>query len=57
VLGALAATVGSFAALMAIRALAGIGEDVAGSLFLFDGLTLEWRKMRIPKDRACKACS
>jgi molybdopterin/thiamine biosynthesis adenylyltransferase len=56
VLGALAATVGSFGALMAIRALAEIGEDVAGSLFLFDGLTLDWRSIRIPKDRGCKAC-
>jgi molybdopterin-synthase adenylyltransferase len=56
VLGALAATVGSFGALMAIRALAAIGEDVAGSLFLFDGLALDWRKIRIPKDRGCKAC-
>ena len=56
VLGALAATVGSFAALMAIRALAAIGEDVAGSLFLFDGLALDWRQIRIPKDRGCKAC-
>ncbi len=41
---------------MAIRALAGIGEDVAGHLFLFDGLTLDWRKIRLPKDRGCKAC-
>lgn len=56
VLGALAATVGSFAALMAIRALARIGEDIAGHLFLFDGLTLDWRKIRLPKDRGCKAC-
>lgn len=56
VLGALTATVGSFAALMTIRALAGIGEDIAGSLFLFDGLTLDWRKIGIPKDRGCKAC-
>jgi len=56
VLGALAAIVGSFAALMAIRAIAGIGKDVSGSLFLFDGVSLEWRKIRIPKDRGCKAC-
>ena len=35
----------------------GIGEDVAGSLFLLDGLALEWRKIRLPKDRGCKACS
>ena len=56
VLGALTATVGSFAALIAIRSLVGIGEDVAGSLFLFDGLTLDWRKIRLPKDRGCSAC-
>jgi molybdopterin/thiamine biosynthesis adenylyltransferase len=56
VLGALAATIGSFAALMAIRAIAGIGENPAGSLFLFDGLALEWRTIRLPKDRGCKAC-
>ena len=56
VLGPLAATVGSFAALVAIRALAGIGDDVAGNLFLFDGLALDWRKIRIPKDRGCRGC-
>lgn len=56
VLGALAATVGSFATLMAIRAILGIGEDVAGSLFLFDGVKLEWRKIRLPKDPNCRAC-
>jgi adenylyltransferase/sulfurtransferase len=56
VLGALAATVGSFAALMAIRALTGIGEDSAGKLFLFDGLSLDWRTIRIPKDKGCRAC-
>ena len=57
VLGALTATVGSFAALMAIRAMADIGEDVAGSLFLFDGVKLDWRKIRLPKDPNCRTCS
>ena len=57
VLGALTATVGSFAALMAICAIAGIGEDVAGSLFLFDGVKLDWRKIRLPKDPNCRTCS
>jgi adenylyltransferase/sulfurtransferase len=56
VLGALAATVGSFGALMAIRSIVGIGDDVAGTLYLFDGATLEWRTIRLPKDRACRAC-
>jgi adenylyltransferase/sulfurtransferase len=57
ILGALAATVGSFASLMAIRAIVGIGEDVAGSLFLFDGARLDWRKIRLPKDPNCQTCS
>ncbi|NUT00246.1 MAG: HesA/MoeB/ThiF family protein [Sphingomonas sp.] len=57
VLGALTATVGSFAALMAIRVVADIGEDVAGSLFLFDGAALDWRKIRLPKDPNCRTCS
>lgn len=56
VLGALTATVGSFAALMAIRAIACIGEDVAGRLFLFDGVSLDWRTMRLPKDKGCRTC-
>jgi adenylyltransferase/sulfurtransferase len=57
VLGALTATVGSFSALMAIRAIVGIGEDVAGSLFLFEGVKLDWRKIRLPKDPNCRTCS
>ena len=57
VLGALTATVGSLAALMATRVIADIGEDVAGSLFLFDGVKLDWRKIRLPKDPNCRTCS
>jgi adenylyltransferase/sulfurtransferase len=57
VLGALTATIGGFATLTAIRAIVGIGEDVAGSLFLFDGVKLDWRKMRLPKDPNCRGCA
>ena len=56
VLGALTATVGSFAALLAIRFITGIGNDPAGTLHLFDGLTLSWRQLRISSDPACRAC-
>ena len=56
VLGALTGTVGSFATLMAIRAIARIGEDVAGTLFLFDGLTLDWRRIGLPKNPGCRTC-
>ena len=57
VLGALTTTVGGFAALMAIRAIVGVGTDMAGSLFLFDGEALDWRKIRLPKDPSCRTCS
>lgn len=56
VLGALTGALGSFAALVAVRAIAGIGEDAAGKLFLFDGESLEWRTMRLPKDPGCRGC-
>ncbi len=55
-LGALTATVGSFAALLAINAILGIGADQAGKVHLFDGEKLSWRTITIPPDRTCKAC-
>ena len=56
VLGALTGTVGNFAALLAIRTVVGISPDSAGTLYLLDGLNLNWRKIRIGADPACKAC-
>jgi adenylyltransferase/sulfurtransferase len=56
VLGALTGTAGHFAALVAIRALLEIGEDAAGKLFVLDGVALDWREMKLPKDSACKTC-
>ena len=56
VLGALTGTVGNFAALVAIRAIVGIGPDASGTLHLFDGTTLAWRQIRLAADPACRAC-
>lgn len=56
VLGAFTGTVGSFAALLAINFIVGIGEDPAGKLHLFDGEALTWREIRIPPDPRCRAC-
>jgi adenylyltransferase/sulfurtransferase len=56
VLGALTGTVGNAAALLAVRTLARVGDDPAGKLHLFDGLTGEWRLMRLPADPACRTC-
>ena len=56
VLGALTGTAGHFAALVALRALIGIGDDAAGKLFLLDAAALNWREMKLPKDPGCKTC-
>ena len=56
VLGALTGTVGNFAALLAIRAIVGIGADPAGTLHLLDGLSLNWRQVRIVADPDCRTC-
>ena len=56
VLGVLPATVGSFAALLALNFILGIGGDPAGKVHLFDAQSLAWRTIAIPPDPACKAC-
>lgn len=57
VVGALTATVGSFAALLAINTILEVGDNQSGLLHLLDGEKLSWRTIRIPADPACSACS
>ena len=57
VLGALTGVVGNYAALLAIRAIVGIGDDGAGAVHLFDGARPSWRTIRIPADPACRTCA
>ena len=56
VLGALTGTIGNFAALITIREIVGITPDAAGTLHLFDGLSLTWRQLRLVADPACLCC-
>ena len=56
VLGALVATAGHFAALMAIQAVIGFGEEAVGRVHVFDGRSFFWRQVRVPKDPGCRAC-
>ena len=56
VLGALTAIVGSFAAMLAINTIVGVGDDQSGQLHLFDGEKLSWRPIRIPADPGCRVC-
>ena len=56
VLGALTAIMGSFAALLAVETIVGIGDEQSGRVHIFDGEKLSWRTMRIPADPGCSAC-
>ena len=56
VLSALPLTMGAFAALLAMRAIAGMGDD-AGTLHLLDADRLSWRALRIPADPGCRTCA
>ena len=55
VLGALPLTIGGFAALLAIRTLAGMAND-AGTLHLLDADQLGWRAIWLPADPGCRTC-
>ncbi|MGC1468200.1 MAG: HesA/MoeB/ThiF family protein [Sphingorhabdus sp.] len=57
VLGAMCGLMGSFAAMEAIRALTGFGDDTKGKLHIFDGLKLAMRSLNLPKDPECRSCS
>jgi adenylyltransferase/sulfurtransferase len=56
VLGSLTAAAGSFAAMLALNHLLGIGGDQSGRVHLFDGEKLEWRLILIPADPNCRTC-
>lgn len=53
VLGALTGVLGSLAAMEAIRAITGFGEDNAGKLLIVDALAFRFRTIALPKDPGC----
>ena len=57
VLGVLCASIGSIQTTEAIKLLTGIGEPLVGSLMIYDGLEMNYRKMKVRKDPNCPLCS
>lgn len=49
--------VGAVQAAEALKLLAGCGESLAGRLLLLDGLAMEWRSIKVPRDLGCTVCS
>jgi molybdopterin/thiamine biosynthesis adenylyltransferase len=56
VLAPLVGVVGSLQALHGVQVLLGRGAALAGRLWLFDGVTGDWRAVRVPRDPACPVC-
>lgn len=48
--------IGSLQALEAIKVILSLGETLAGRLLVFDGMTHEWRKLKVPRDPNCPVC-
>ena len=56
VMGALCGMVGSFQATEVIKEILGIGESMAGSLIVMDGLSATFRKIAVKRDPGCPVC-
>lgn len=57
VLAPLVGVIGSMQALEAIKVLAGYGEPSSGKLLIFDALSMDWRRLKLPKDSECPCCA
>jgi adenylyltransferase/sulfurtransferase len=52
----MAGIAGSWAAVEAIRQIAGFGGEAAGKVHVFDGLAPSMRTLKIVKDPGCRTC-
>ena len=56
VLAPVVGAIGSLQAIEAIKVLLNVGENLSGYLLIFDGLTMDWRKLKLSKNPDCPAC-
>ena len=56
VLSPVVGIIGSLQALEALKLILSMGDTLAGRLLVFDGLTQEWRSLRLQRDPACPVC-
>ena len=48
--------VGAMQAAEALKLIIGCGETLTGRLLLLDGLAMEWRSIKVPRDPQCAVC-
>ncbi len=56
ILGAVAGVMGTLQATEVLKELLGLGDSLSGRLLIYDALSAEFRKVRVPKDPACPCC-
>jgi adenylyltransferase/sulfurtransferase len=56
VLGAMTGVIGSIQAVEALKVLMGIGEPLVSRLLLVDGLSMEFRSVKLRRNAACPLC-
>lgn len=56
IIGPLAGMLGSMQALEVIKEILAIGESLSGSLLIIDALTMNIRKVALPRDENCEYC-
>ncbi|MDI6731357.1 MAG: molybdopterin-synthase adenylyltransferase MoeB [Candidatus Margulisbacteria bacterium] len=56
VLGALAGVIGLIQATETLKLILGIGESLVGKLIIFNSLEMNFRKVKVPKDKDCPVC-
>jgi molybdopterin/thiamine biosynthesis adenylyltransferase/rhodanese-related sulfurtransferase len=56
VLGVLPGVIGLLQATEVLKLLLGAGEPLVGRLLVYDALTMEFRRFKVPKDPACAVC-
>ena len=57
VMAPLVGIIGCVQAMETIKVITGIGSTLVGRLLLLDASTLQWREMKLPRDKNCAACS
>ncbi len=56
ILGAVAGVVGSLQALEVLKEITGVGDSLAGKMLMIDALSMNVRKIGLPKDPGCSTC-
>lgn len=56
VMAPLVGVIGSLQAMEAIKLLTGFGEAPSGRLVMYDGMTMQFREMRLMRDAQCAVC-